>query len=324
MQSEEMAGRAAGGVGAGGLNAKAEVALVSRKSLTAFIAFTVCLALVFSGVLRQWLSYALDSNLYSHMVLIPFVSAYLIWIDRSRVGSGTAPARILAVIAGCLGAALLAGAWLLRRSGVQLAQVDFLAFHMLGFWSLLVAGAWFCFGPPVLRMTLFPAVFLVFAAPLPDLVMDAIVSALQYGSADVAYCLLKASGIPILRNGTLFDLPGISMAVAPQCSGIHSTLVLFIVSIVAGHLFLQRPWARILLAAAVIPLALLRNGFRIFTLGQLCVHISPDLINSWIHKQGGPVFFALSLIPFLLLLLLLKRMERPAVAPGELTHENHR
>ncbi len=61
---------------------------------------------------------------------------------------------------------------------------------------------------------------------------------------------------------------------------------------------------------AVIPLAVLRNGFRVFTIGELCVHIGPQMIDSPIHHQGGPLFFILSLVPFLLLLYLLIRSER--------------
>jgi len=64
----------------------------------------------------------------------------------------------------------------------------------------------------------------------------------------------------------------------------------------------------------VIPLALLRNGFRVFVLGQLCIHISPRMIDSPIHHRGGPIFFVLSLVPFFLLLWLLKRSEKPSGA----------
>ena len=42
--------------------------------------------------------------------------------------------------------------------------------------------------------------------------------------------------------------------------------------------------------AFVIPLGILRNGFRIFVIGMLCVHIGPYMINSKIHRQGGPSF----------------------------------
>jgi exosortase/archaeosortase family protein len=60
----------------------------------------------------------------------------------------------------------------------------------------------------------------------------------------------------------------------------------------------------------VIPLALLRNGFRVFVLGELCTHIGPQMIDTPIHHQGGPLFFALSLIPFFLLLVWLRKSER--------------
>jgi len=82
----------------------------------------------------------------------------------------------------------------------------------------------------------------------------------------------------------------------------------------AGYLFLDRSWQRALLVLAVVPLAILRNGFRIFVVGELCVHIGPDMINSPIHRKGGPIFFALSLIPFLLFLVFLRRLN-PAARP---------
>ena len=54
------------------------------------------------------------------------------------------------------------------------------------------------------------------------------------------------------------------------------------------------------LVAFVIPLAILRNGFRILVIGLLCVNVGPQMIHSLIHRRGGPLFFMLSLIPFFL------------------------
>jgi exosortase/archaeosortase family protein len=53
----------------------------------------------------------------------------------------------------------------------------------------------------------------------------------------------------------------------------------------------------------------LRNGFRIMMIGLLCVNVGPEMIHSLIHRRGGPLFFALSLIPFLLALWWLRRGE---------------
>jgi exosortase C (VPDSG-CTERM-specific) len=186
---------------------------------------------------------------------------------------------------------------------------DYLAVMGWSFVLLFVAGVLLFCGKATAKYFAFPLAFLVFAAPFPKAMMDAILAWLQHGSAEVAYAMLSLSGMPTLKQGTFFQLPGFDMQVAPECSGIHSTLVLFITSLVAGQLMLKTQWRRAVLVLAVIPLALLRNGLRIFTIGQLCVQVSPDMIHSYIHRKGGPIFFALSLIPFLILLIWLRKSE---------------
>jgi exosortase/archaeosortase family protein len=83
-------------------------------------------------------------------------------------------------------------------------------------------------------------------------------------------------------------------------------------SILAANLFLKTPWRRFALVAFVIPLAILRNGFRILVIGLLCVNVGPQMIHSVIHRRGGPVFFALSLIPLFALLWWLRKGETRA------------
>jgi len=53
-----------------------------------------------------------------------------------------------------------------------------------------------------------------------------------------------------------------------------------------------------------------RNGFRILVIGLLCVHVGPHMIDSVIHRRGGPLFFVLSLGPLFLFLVWLRRQER--------------
>jgi exosortase/archaeosortase family protein len=113
----------------------------------------------------------------------------------------------------------------------------------------------------------------------------------------------------MLRNGVDFLLPGIPIRVAEECSGFNSSFVLFIVSLVAGHLFFKKTHNKVLLALAVIPLAIIRNGFRITTISLLCVHVGPHMIHSPIHSHGGPLFFALSMIPFTALIWWMRRSE---------------
>jgi len=186
----------------------------------------------------------------------------------------------------------------------------------VGAYVLLLAAAGFVLvGARGVRAVAFPLVLLLFAFPMPTALTKGIEAFLQHGSAEVAHLLFNLTGTPNFRTDLLFQLPRISLLVAPECSGIHSSLALFITSLVAGKLFLRASWRRVLLAVIVVPLALVRNGFRILTIGLLCVHIGPHMINSVIHHQGGPIFFALSLVPFGALLWWLRRAEvRPPAA----------
>jgi len=105
-------------------------------------------------------------------------------------------------------------------------------------------------------------------------------------------------------------LPGIVIQVAQECSGIRSSWVLFITSVVASHLFLKSTWRRVALVAFVIPLGIVRNAFRILVIGLLCVHVGPHMADSAIHRQGGPFFFVLSLGPLYFFLWRLRHGER--------------
>jgi len=278
------------------------------------------LTLAFSLPLYHLVRFALASELYSHIVLIPFISAFLVWTKRGVRLPASAPARPWALPLLLAGAGLLAWRGGLALAGATVAAADSLALTTLSF-VLLFAGlcAWFL-GWRTLRAAVFPLVFLVFMVPFPVAVRDLLENLLQHGSAAAAFGFFRLSGMPVHREGFVFHLPGFSLEVAPQCSGIHSSLALFITSAVAARLFLRTPWKRAVLTAAVIPLALLRNGLRVFVVGTLCVRIGPEMIDAYIHRHGGPIFFVLSLIPFLLLLYGLWRTDYPVIRttrPGE-------
>lgn len=290
--------------------------VVDRGVLRAWAVAAAVLTLAFGQALYDLAIFSSSNSLFSHIVLIPLVSGYLVWLDRDRLPAK--PVRDPAIAAGfaAAGAIALAAYWLAEPAGFNLAHETSLALAMVAYVLFLVATTGYFFSRATLRILAFPLGFLLFMAPFPPSWVSGIETFLQHGSADAAAVMFRAVGTPLLRNELIFQLPGMTLEVAPECSGIRSSLALFITSLVAGHLLLRSPWSRVILAFAVIPLALIRNGFRIFTIGELCVHISPDMIHSFIHRQGGPVFFALSLIPFGLLLFYLTKRERRAKPAG--------
>lgn len=277
-----------------------------RRLVVAVVVLLVC----FAVPLWHLAVFAAGSALYSHILLVPLISAYLVWLRRKSLPADPEPPRQVAAFALVTGVMVLAGYWLAVGSAVTLSEEDSLALTTLSFVLFFVGVCCLYLGREMLRIIAFPLVFLFVMVPFPTFLREWIELMSQHGSAIAADAMFRLSGMPIVWEGLGFQLPGIRLHVDPECSGIHSSLVLFLTSLLAGHLFLRKPRSRVVLAVAVIPLALLRNGFRIFVIGQLCVHIGPDMLYSAIHRQGGPLFFALSLVPFFLLLMVLRRLDR--------------
>jgi exosortase len=221
-----------------------------------------------------------------------------------------------AILCGIAALIASAAAVIGTRHGWIQTETTWLSLAILG-WVLGVWAAAFAFlGVAVMRFHAFAAGFLIFTVPLPQPAVELIEIGLQHASAWAVELSFRIGGVTYFRDARSFTLPGLRFIVAQECSGIRSSLVLFITSILGGYLLLRSPWRRGLLAAAVIPLGIARNTLRIVTLALLSVHVDPTIIDSPLHHRGGPLFFIISLIPFFLLLAWLRRGESRATLPS--------
>jgi exosortase C (VPDSG-CTERM-specific) len=277
-----------------------------RLRVGACAGYLLLLLLLFAQPLTRLMLYAARSALDSYILGVPFISGYLLYINRSR-----SSVAYRTSITGTITMAAIAIALLAAGIGWKgdLSINDGFSLMALAFVSFVAMGEFLFLGSKWMAANAFPVTFLIFTVPLPDTARKWLEEALAVASAEAAAWFFSVSGTPLLREGTLFSLPGIALRVAQECSGIHSSWVLFISALLASHLFLKTRWRRIVLVAFVIPLGILRNGFRIWVIGLLCVHIGPQMIDSSIHHRGGPLFFALSLVPVLLLLAWFRRQE---------------
>ncbi len=278
------------------------------------------IVLIFLNPLSALVRLAWADDMVSHALLVPAISYYLLSVGARKKGGGETSSRGAGKSGGETG---LTG----RRIGLPLLAIGLVLYGVIVFvpigsatdrlsgailaFVMCVAGAHFSFlDRPEVARSLFPCAFLIFMVPMPAFMLHGLEVFFQHASAEAANIFLAVTGTPVLRDGLVFQIPGITIRVAEECSGIRSSYVLFMTSLLAGYLFLRSPWKRSFLAAFVIPLGILRNGFRICTLALLCVHVGPEMIDSPIHHRGGPIFFVLSLIPFFGVLLWLCRMER--------------
>jgi len=279
------------------------------RPVIGFGLFVLALNIGFWSPLLDLARFAARSDLYSHVLLLPFISLYLAASKRKVLPRRWAGNTAAAWIPAMAGALALSSCWIINLLQWKLSRNDCLAITVFAWFCFLCAGFLFFFGFSLMRVLAFPLGFLIFMVPLPAFFANWLETFLQHASAEAAAALFNLSGSSVYRDGLIFRLPGLTIEVARECSGLHSTLVLFLTSLLAGHLLLTRGWRKVLLALAVVPVAILRNGFRIFTLSYLSVHVDPRVIDSPLHHQGGPIFFALSLIPFFALLLWLRKSE---------------
>jgi exosortase C (VPDSG-CTERM-specific) len=279
------------------------------RQLMAFALVALGLLALFAKPLLALVAYTSQSQLNSHILLVPFVSAYLLYIRRHKLPATLTSSPGWGFIPLAVGGLALFLAWNPRFLGAPLSENDYLALTTLAFVCFLVGAGFLLLGSKWMAAATFPVAFLIFMVPMPDVMADSLETASKLASADAAHLFFLLAGTPILRDGTIFQLPGIAIQVAQECSGIRSSWVLIITSLLAANLFLETAWRRVVLVCFVIPLGILRNGFRIMVIGVLCVRIGPEMIHSIIHRRGGPVFFSLSLIPLFLLLWWLRRGE---------------
>jgi len=242
-----------------------------------------------------WLSNS--SEVYSYIPLIPFISAYLFWMKRKTILEQTSYSMVPGLIVSVGGVGLYGVAMMIGHFG---NRGDFLSLVM-GSFILWFLGGFICFyGLRAFKRALFPLGFLAFMIPIPTFILDPYITALQKASAEVSYLVFKALGVPVFRNGTVFELPGLTIEVARQCSGIRSSLALILTTLLSGYLILDTITYRILFIMAVVPIAVVKNGLRIVTISLLAAYVDKIYISShWIHRSGGIPFFIAAL--FLLL-----------------------
>ena len=282
--------------------------LSARRGLW-FFGFVALLAGVFIKPLAALAVHAAHSDLHSHILLVPLIVAYLIYIRRETLPKqfGTAPGWALLFL--LLGTAAALAALPFSNFGRALSDNDYLALMTLSFLCLLGAGGFLLLGQGWMWALAFPFFFLIFMIPLPDRVVDFLETASKLGSTEAADFFFNITGTPVLRDGTVFQLPGITIQVAQECSGIRSSWVLLITSLLAANLFFKSPWRRAVLVLFTIPLGIVRNGFRVWTIATLCIRFGPNMIHSIVHRRGGPLFFTLALGPLFLVLWWLRRGE---------------
>jgi exosortase len=274
-----------------------------------FVLFSLWCAAVISVLglpLCRLLQHSLNHGYSSHVVLLPVIIMVITWFKRSEIFAS--PTFALS-----LGARLAVLAMLLFVVRFLFPPASYLSAFLLVLSTLLslIAGFVATFGIPALKNGIYPFWLGTLMLPLPAVVLDKIVYFLQSASASLSFLMFSAIGIPVLKDGFLMSLPGVTIQIAAECSGINSTIALFIVMILVAHESFGSTWRRVFFILLIIPLSIAKNAIRIVTLTLLASRVDPGFLNGRLHHEGGFVFFLLTFALVYPIWKLLRSTEQP-------------
>ena len=262
---------------------------------------------IFYGPLYDLALISIRDPLYSHVLLIPLVSLYIFWTARKSIFSEVDSSAFAGIVLLSIG---LMGVFIQKYQFPNLSPNDALSLSIscMIFW--IFGGYLLVCGRRSFKKALFPLLFLLFLIPFPSLLLDSVVSVLQVGSVWSTMTILRALNVPAYVEGVFISLPGVTIEVAKECSGIRSGVALMILCIVAGHLYLKSNRRRVIFILSAIPITIFKNGMRIATLSILGTYVDIHyLTNSALHSFGGKPFFLVAILMMAPIFWMLKHSE---------------
>jgi exosortase len=276
-----------------------------RSLALAAIPLAALVVLIFWDTLAQLRAvWDLDPS-YSHGYLVPLASLGFAWLawKRSRPDLSEALSR-RGMIAGSLeivlGLALHAAGWLLST-----LLLDVLALICVIRGLLLLVG-----GPSVNQRFGFAALFLIFMAPLPPPVYQALALWMQHFVSVISAACLEIMGIAAYRQGYMIYLSDYTMEVGEACSGLRQLTAVLALGVAIGELYQNSRPTRWLLALIALPVAVGANCLRVTLSGVIMVLFGAKWAEGVFHTLEGLATILLAAGALLAIAGLLSRWEQ--------------
>lgn len=249
------------------------------------VSFLVCYHETFLWWYTRCIS--LDSY-YSHGFLIPFVTGYLIWLERKnwmKIESEFSILGLLVVIIALI---------------IHVLGTILYIFSISGFsvFFLVIGATLFLFGKNKTKQILFPLLFLIFMFPLPMAVLSAVSFPLKIIVAKVGTEIVRMMGIPIFREGFDITIPVGTLVVGNPCSGLRSLISFLALGALFSYILNTSLLKRIILFLLSVPIAIFSNFVRVPILILISYFkgleaVAPD---TFVHTGIGLLIFMIGML----------------------------
>ena len=234
---------------------------------------------VYLATLQNLVSIWFTASTFNHCLLIPFISAFLIWElwpELKQQAPEYSGKGLLFVFLSSL----------LWFSGA-LTGIAF--FEHLALVSMLIGVIWALIGDRLARYMLFPLAYLYFMVPEGEF----LVPRLMEWTAWFSVWMLRLTGIPVLLEGMHIEIPNGSFRVAEACSGINYLIATLALATLFAYRAYVSWWRRLAFMALAIIVPLLANGLRAYGIIMIA-HLSDMKYATGVdHIIYGWLFFGL-------------------------------
>lgn len=159
--------------------------------------------------------------------------------------------------------------------------------------AALISGIIYLGGFQSLKAFSIPILLLIMLIPIPNQILSMLTGTLQLQISMVGETIIRTFGVPMLREGNVLHVQGMSFQVIEACSGIRSLISLTTLSVIIGYFSLSRPSSKALLFVFSIPIAIFINLIRVVTLVLVYYFFRMDLSTGTPHTMIGLILFIL-------------------------------
>jgi EpsI family protein len=244
---------------------------------------------------RNWTA---DNTYYSHGFLVPLISLAIAWLKRgelARAPRDVSPWGFLWLLGGLL--LVILGDSLGFRVFAQFAIIPVLTGLIILLYGLTTA-----------RILWFPLFFLVFMVPIPPSLTESVSFTLKNVAAEMAVRLARLVTLPMVREGSYIYFGTDKLLVGDVCAGLRSLISLVAVGALATYFSKTKPWARVVLLAMTVPIAVVANVVRIFLLCVVGYFWGSEVAAGKFHDVSGILIYVVAFLMFFALEAYLRRV----------------
>jgi exosortase A len=251
----------------------------TRKSLTSswqtpigliLLALT-SYVLAYSSSLLSIVDFWLDSSDYSHGVLVPLISGYLIWMKKDALLNAGATPQPLGLFL-----LLIMSFFLLIAKTIDIQLIERIA--LISIFPVLV---WTLLGNRATKIILFPLAFLIFATPIWNI----FAVPLQEFTALASARILRVIGIPILLEEKYISIPSGVFRIEKACGGLRFFIATAAISSLYSYLNYQTLSTRLKFVVIALVGAVILNWVRVCSI-IVIGHIT-NMGSSLVHDHAN-------------------------------------